>query len=214
MSTAQVRIPLFQSYDAPASTDPIFGRFGPDLCGQGPLTTSGSSTTVTAVTAGREPFRGLTVGSELSVNRDGTRDVRYLAAIDAGLDQATLDTAANWEAGPGGSTGRTFHYRLFQAGQAVTDGWVGVREFDSVTILYELVSFNATDVTLYVEGRIKGPQGNPITLVTPIVLTAAGEGAIVIPETVDEIRFGVLVDTDGGANVLNAYLLGRPRARA
>jgi hypothetical protein len=214
MSTARIRIPLFQNYQVTSDTDAVFGVFGPDTQGQGVLKTSGSSTTVTAGTAGREPFRGLTVGTEISVNRDGTRDVRYLATIDAGLDEATVDSAVNWEAGPQGSTGRAWHYRLFQSGQAATDGWFGVQEFESVTIQYELTTFNATDVTLYVEGRIKGPQSTPVSLVDPIVLTAVGEGFITIPEVVDEIRFGCLMDTDGGSNILNAYALCRPRARA
>lgn len=213
MSTAAIRVPLFQSYDVPASTDPIFGRFGPDTVGQSFLTTSGSSTTVTPVTAGTLPFQGLTVGTELCVNRDGTRDVRYLTAIDSGNDSATVNSAVNWQAGPQGGAGRAWHYRLFQSGQAATDGWVSVREFDQATIAYELASFSATSITLTLEGRIKGPQGNPITILT-VVLTATGEDLITIPDTVDEVRLGVLIDTDTGTNTFNAYLLGRPRARS
>lgn len=208
--TQQIRIPLFQKYDIAATTDPVFGRFGPDTVGLNRLLTSGSSTTVTAVTAGTTPFRGLNVGAELSVNRDGTWDVVYLTAIDAGLDQGTVDTAVNWETGVQGTSGRQFHYRNFFSGQAVTDGWINRRQFEDMVIQYALDDPHGT-VSFYTEGRIRGPQTTPITLVNTFSSATATEGFIRIPEGVDEIRFGLLVASDTGANLVNAYALGMPR---
>ena len=214
----QVRIPLFQKYDITPTTDCIYGVFGPDTVGQGFLTTSGSSTTVTPVTAGTLPYKGLTVGTEISVNRDGTRDVVYLTAIDSGFDSGTVDTAVNWQTGPQLGAGRAWHYRIFLGGQLDTDGWFNRRQFDDLVIQYAVPTFNATSLTLRVEGRIKGPQTSPITLLNDITVTGItpalnGEGFIRVPEGVDEVRFGALVNTDGGVNTLNAYALGTPRFR-
>jgi hypothetical protein len=210
---AAIRIPLFQKYQVVASTDPVFGVFGPDQVGTKRALTSGSSTTVTSVTAGDAAFGGLQAGAELSVNRDGTRDVVYITTW-TDEDNIVVDTAVNWEAGPQGSVGRQHHFRRFLSGQGVNDGWFNAEEFDNVTIQYELSTFNATSVTLYTEGRIKGSQMAPVTLVDNIVLTATGEGFITIPESVDEVRFGALVTGDSGSNLLSAYALCRPRARA
>lgn len=217
MPTQELRIPLFQKYDVTATTDAVFGRFGPDQVGHKPALTSGSSTTVTKVAAGDAPFDALQVGGELSVNRDGTWDVVYVTTFTDN-ENIVVNAAVNWQSGPQSSTGRHFHYRRFLSGQTDSDGWVDVRQFDTAYIAYNVPTFNATSLTLSVEGRVKGPQMTPITILTISVtgITAAlnGEGIITIPEGVDEIRFGALVVTDTGVNTLNAYLIGKPRVQS
>lgn len=216
MPTQELRIPLFQKYDVVATTDAVFGKFGPDRGGRKPAKTSGSSTTVTKVTAGDTPFEGLQVGGELSVNRDGTWDVVYVTTFTDN-ENIVVDTAVNWADGPRGETGvgRHFHWRPFLSGQADTDGWVNVRQFESAYIAYSVPTFNATSLTLSFEGRVKGPQMAPITIltisVTGITPALNGEGIVTIPEGVDEVRMGALVNTDTGVNTLNAYLIGKPR---
>lgn len=202
-------IPIFQKYDAPTTL--TYGKFSQEIVGRKPAATSGSSTTITAVTAGDAPFAGLAAGSELHVDRDGTHDVVYFTpGVDD--DTGTVDTAVNWETGPQGSSGRHFRFRHFLSGTAATDGWIGNRGFKSVKIQMIVHSFNAGSVTFSIEGRNKFPQ-SAATVITTQVFTATGSAFVdlqPLDADWDEVRVGVIVAGDTGANSVSAVAVCAP----
>jgi hypothetical protein len=84
------------------------------------IETSGSSTTVTAVTAGALPFADLNVNDIIFVRTSTTNvDMRVVAAKADG-DGITVDTAVDWSAGDG------FQFTWYDTacGTAATDGWI------------------------------------------------------------------------------------------
>jgi hypothetical protein len=86
------------------------------------IETSGSSTTVTAVTAGTLPFDSLGVGDLIFVQTSTTNtDIRVVAAKASG-DSITVDVAVDWSAG----SGFTFSWRDLVCGTTANDGWIDV----------------------------------------------------------------------------------------
>jgi hypothetical protein len=84
------------------------------------IETSGSSTTVTAVTSGALPFADLGVDDVIFVRTSTTNvDMRVVAAKASG-DSITIDTAADWSAGDG------FQFTWFDTtcGTTAADGWI------------------------------------------------------------------------------------------
>ncbi len=100
-----------------ASGNPFAG----DRSGGGKLIeTSGSSTTVTAFTAGALPFADLGVDDVIFVRTSSTNvDMRVVAAKASG-DSITIDTAVDWSAGDG----LPFTWRKTTCGTASTSGWI------------------------------------------------------------------------------------------
>lgn len=198
-------VPLFQKYDAPTTL--TYGKFSEEIVARKPAKTSGSSTTVSAVTAGDNPFAGFGAGYELHVDRDGTHDVVYFTPDGGGdLDTGTVDTAVNWQTGPQGSTGRHFRYRHFLSGTTAADGWVECRRFKGIKIQMTVHSFNAASVTFSIEGRNKFPQTGP-TVITTTQFTATGSDFVdlqPLDAPWDEFRVGVIVAGDTGANSVSA----------
>lgn len=196
-------VPHFLKFDADGTQR--YGVFGPATVGRKPAKTSGSSTSITAVTAGDAPFQGLQVGAELQVNRDGTNDVVYLAAI-ADDDNATTDAAVNWQTGPQSSSGRHFKFRQFLVGTTAADGWVECRRFKGVKIQFVVHSYNSTGITFSIEGRNKFTQTTP-TVITTKQFTATGSDFVdlqPLDAPWDEFRVGVQVTGDSGANSVSA----------
>lgn len=194
-------VPLFQKYDAPTTL--TYGKFSQEIVARKPAKTSGSSTTVSAVTAGDLPFAGIGAGSELHVNRDGEHDVVYFTPDGGGdNDTGTVDAAVDWSTGPGGSTGRHFRFRHFLSGTTAADGWIPCREYTGMKIQLIVHSFNAASVTFSIEGRVKFPQATP-TVITTKQFTATGSDFVdlqPLDAPWDEVRVGVIVAGDTGAN--------------
>lgn len=184
------------------------------------IETSGSSTTVTAVTASSAPFANLSVGDLIYVRTSPTNvDVRGITA-KASSDSITIDAAADWSAG----SGLPFHWRKFTTGTAATDGWVDTRGYADIqaSVLYlqgDLATGlaarwwcrNNTDSTIaevvYPNGS--ADCGDNATLASGFCQFAtAGATAsltVIIPGRWDECRVGIKrngADTsDAGANV-------------
>jgi hypothetical protein len=84
------------------------------------IETSGSSTTVTAVTSGALPFADLGVDDIIFVRTSSTNvDMRVVAAKADG-DGITVDTAVDWSAGDG------FQFTWYDTtcGTTAADGWI------------------------------------------------------------------------------------------
>lgn len=199
---------LFAKYNATATL--TYGIFSGETTLPKPVTTSGSSTSITAVTAGDGPFNAVGVGDELHVDRDGTHDVVYITAI-ADEDNATVETAVDWEDGPRGETaGRHARLRRFLSGTTDDDGWFSVHGNKSVKIQFIVSTINATSITFSVQGRIAGSQQSP-TDITSSVFTATGSDYVdlqPLDADWDEVRVGVQVTGDTGAQDVSAYALG------
>lgn len=100
------------------------------------IETSGSSTTVTAVTSGALPFADLGVDDVIFVRTSTTNvDMRVIAAKASG-DSITIDTAVDWSAGDG------FQFSWYDTtcGTGATDGWIdvsGLSEDKVITISWD-----------------------------------------------------------------------------
>lgn len=205
------RLPLFENFDvSTASPNFMYGRFSEMLTARKPLKTSGSSTTVAAVTAGDGPLDEMTVGDQVNVNRDGSVDTVYIATITDG-DNGTVSSAVNWQTGPGGSSGRHFQFRRFQSGTTASSGWFDAHNVQALKIVYNVATLNGTSITIQVEGRVKGAQQFAVPIETRVV-TVAGNGFIDVTRMLDaawdEVRVGLQVAGDSGAQSVSAYALG------
>lgn len=206
------RWPLFEKFNlATASPNFMYGRFSEMRSGRKPLKTSGSSTTVTAVTAGDGPFDELTVGDQINVNRDGTVDTVYIATIVDADNGTVTGSGVDWTTGPQGAPGRHFQFRRFQSGTGATAGWFDARNVQALKIQYILTTLNGTSITFQVEGRIKGAQ-QTATIIDSKTLTAAGSGFIDVTRMLDaawdEVRVGAQIAGDSGTNDISVYALG------
>jgi hypothetical protein len=208
------RLLLFKNYNV-ASTDYIYGRYSDVLNAPKYLKTSGSSTTVSEKNAGDDVFDGYGVGDLLHVEVDGTWTTRRITSVSGAPDSVTVDTAVDWE---NGGAGRAFSFQRFSVGTAATDGWFSVTDYasDGRVVQISIETINATSLDFIIEGRIRG---NPVssrlwsesfTAATTITATVA-LSAIPVSEPVDEIRVGVKITTDGGAQDLTVQFLGTPR---
>lgn len=193
-----------------------------------PVITVGSSTTVTAVTAGTGPFQNMSVGDEITfplatltpagtATPPGNESVRYLTA-KASADSATLNAAVNL-AVPAGR-GYPFTWRKRNCGTAATDGWFSTSNWQDFTIAFQADQGDASSLDAAVQCETFGAASAPIQVWTANYLLAVygnvstGRTAIYIVNHFDRCRLGVrLTDdaSDAGANLekVSAYVRGR-----
>lgn len=136
-----------------------------------PIETSGSSTTVTAVTAGSNPFTNLAVGDVIYVVRDnGVREIRLITA-KASADQVTVDTAVNW------SDGFPFSWMNNTCGTGADDGWIHVGGWQTVelTVQYIAGDLDTLDVTWFCK---EGALGSSDIRVYPGPSSDCGDGTL------------------------------------
>lgn len=107
-----------------------------------PIDTTGSSTTVDAVTPASAPFANLVVGDVIYVRRDNAVTDMVWITAKASDDQVTVNTAVDW------SSGYTFSWMNLTCGTSVNDGWVTVSDRDTVsmTVQYEAGDLTGLDV--------------------------------------------------------------------
>lgn len=207
------RLLLFKNYNV-ASTDYIYGRYTPPIQAPKYLKTSGSSTTVSELNTGDDVFAGYGIGDLLHVEVDGTVTTRRVTAVGSIPDSVTVNSAVDWE---NGGAGRAFSFQRFSVGTAATDGWFSVWDYDPSgrVVSISIETINATSLDFIIEGRIRG---NPVssrlfsqsyTAATTITATVA-LSTIPVTEMVDDIRVGVKVNTDTGAQDLTVQFLGTP----
>lgn len=189
--------------DSQASTRDFWGD---GLLTTQPITTSGSTTALTAVDSGHGPFTGLAAGDEITVNLDGKVEKRYLSAVASAI-AATSNADINLGDGKRGTLGYGFFARYLTCGTAATDGWIDVPG-KCVTVIVDVDQMNATSIDAQFEGRHLGAV-SPVVVINTKNFTAAGSiafnscnytvsGVITSWPIFDQVRLGLKVNTDDG----------------
>lgn len=153
---------------------------GGTIAGTARIKTTGSSTSVTAVTAGQLPFAALAVDDVIVVTRPGSNavDWRVIATKTDG-DNITVDTAVNWDT----TTGFEFRWLDDQCGTTDNDGWIDVQAggmaAKNVTFMLEQVSGVTGGIDWDIECRGSGIEaaagvgGTP----TPVIVHPGAAGS-------------------------------------
>jgi len=182
----------------------------------GAVTTSGSSTTLTA-SAGATPFDGLVVGDALVFNVDPV--LRMITAKASG-SSVTISSAINLP------NPTPFNFMHFNCGSGAEDGWMPMAKFgNTATLGFEINSqTTATGIDMRLECRSSAPDAQPIqafpacspgacNTFQTYVQTATGitaRTAIAVPEPWKDCRVGMkITSTQTGPQSLNVYLMGR-----
>lgn len=200
---------------------------GGGIPGLVPILTSGSSTSVAAVTAGTNPFTNVGVGDVIIVRRETAVDVVYVTAR-ADADNITVDTAVNWQ---NSGAGRAFSWLDLRCGTAATDGWIDVAGAQDKKFTFEYNQGDST-VDVRLECQDESIAANPVvaypgetdgcgaggTLASGYCqFASAGVGitnrlSIVSYEPWSRCRFGIKINgsdtSDAGANLeqISAYV--------
>jgi hypothetical protein len=195
---------FYQDYDLDATTYK-YGKLSDWRQGYGGFATSGSSTTVTAVTASIGTFAPLAVGDKIRFLIAGTWYERTVSAV-ASPDSITVSSAIE-------TTGASaWYYRSRSIGTAITSGLHSVANLVDVTLYVNWVTKAADTIVMSIEGVNQGDQ-LAHRLMDEQTLTAAG---IVMPieiaDAVHGLRLGVKAGSSfAGTDVFNAYLEGKER---
>lgn len=153
------------------------------------LSTSGSSTTVTAT---RDGFANVAVGDPLWINDDGVQLQRVVTAR-ASATSITVNAAVD-------ITGASWEYRTLTCGTTDTSGAVPVSGYNHLTFQVILAQENSTSTDYEVECRLYGP-GTAWTVLSPIVNDTGVFNDVVATDLgFDECRVGVRVNTDDGGD--------------
>lgn len=166
------------------------------------IKTTGSSTTVAALTTGTNPFALLSVGDILQLNYKGNSFERAITA-KASNDSVTVDTAVDI-----GTAGSYFRFKTIMVGADSEDGWIGVGNMDSIRYDINIIQMNGTGgIDSKVECRLA--QGTPVVVIGTTNTTAAG----VVDNSVDlqaagpfdQCRLGIKWNTsDDGTDTTTA----------
>lgn len=195
---------FFRAYDLSA-TNYTYGRFG-DWTEASPsrIETSGSSTTVTAVSG--TPFELIGVGDEIRVEISGVQTRRVVAAKASSVS-ITVDTAIDLDV----DGGYKFEWRDFQVGTAATDGWLPTGLASAVDVHFVISAMTGTDgIAWTVECKGDGDATSAI-VVHSETYTAVGSEVIVVGEICSAVRVGikwVTADT-AGTDSVSAFLITR-----
>lgn len=214
--TVQAQVNQFISvlrYDL-ASTSAIYCSGGQGwVQGTSTVSTSGSSTTLTAATTGT--FDALSVGDSLYVAGSFRQVAAKASSISLTLSSAINTVATGW---------RYIHYTCGTGNEdgkfTVANGWIS-------TLVAEIVTMTATSVEVRYECRTQAPDAAWI-VVYPSAgnnecgagteasgycsFTAAASLALVVDEVWNECRIGTKITSDtAGAESINLYAMTRVR---
>jgi hypothetical protein len=188
-----------------------------------PVKTSGAATSITAVTAGTQPFKFVAVGDEVTFPTDGATPVgadkprggsvtRYvLTRADA--DNITIN-GSNIDL----SLGYTFTYRKVACGTAATDGWVPTASFGDFEFSMQIDQSDASsvDVAIYCENF--GAASAPTRVYQQTFTSPYGDpgGRVTYATNLhwDRCRVGITLGSDasdagGNLEKLSVYFSGR-----
>ena len=167
------------------------------MLGTGRIETSGSSTTVTAETAGDAPFTSVLAGDLILITY-GNTTYRRRVATRVSATEITVDTAIN-------TTGATWAWQKAACGATVADGWIGATSAWAMTFEVAVTTINATSIGYIVECRIGGLAG--VQMVASTISTATSAQYSFNSQTAgswDECRLGLKVNTDTGVQSVSA----------
>lgn len=227
--TEQIGRPVVTLYDLD-STTPIYCSMtgvrigGPPFSTPYKIKTVGSSTSVTAATAGQAPFNGVSVGDEIVVNLsigqvtpapgvNAARTYRVVTA-KADADNITVNAAIDLSGpvGTAGTAGYRFEYLRRACGTAATDGWYPVAG-GTPTFSWAVNQFSVTSggVDFRIECKHDGADAQPIqafpatgfTTYTAAGIASRASTSITIPYSYCRLGMqlnGVDEGVDTGAN--------------
>jgi hypothetical protein len=218
----QLSVPMTSGYNL-ASTSYIYcstGDTAGNVWSQGievaiPVTTSGASSTVAAVTASSAPFTNVAVGDELLFNLDGITYRRYVTAR-ASADSITISGAPtatiNLGDGRRGTAGYGFYFRRRTCDTTATTGWFPVRGRQQVSIAITVETINATSIDVTTYCRSGGSLQTPVEVDTKnytaadgdIITLAGGTGGL----KWEACRVGMKVNTDTGDQSVTVVVEG------
>jgi hypothetical protein len=202
---AENPLPLVVNYDLDATSYTYCRHVGGAVIGKPkdvflPITTSGSSTTVTSV-ASNGAFTTVVVGDILYFNIPQTDAAlaatagpvtRYVTAR-ASADSITINAAVELPA-----SGITFSYTAPECGTTAADGWFGIDSYDAATLQIQIAQLNVTggiDYSLEC-GLIIGPSTSGIYTSDSVAtanLTAVGTTTIALSEPYNICRLGLKI---------------------
>lgn len=198
---------LFSSlYDLADTAGYRYGCYGQVLTGEKAIKTSGASTTVSENASGDAVFQGFANGDLIhtKAGADGAWTTRIITDATLAPNSVVVNSAVTL------ASPTFWSYQKWFNGTGATDGWFSVADMNDKSVEFEWVTDNAASVDVVIEGRING--GGAAVLYTEN-FTAVGKEVYPITETVDEIRVGCKITTDGGANNVRASFRGEDRAR-
>jgi len=163
-----------------------------------PVQTSGSSTTLTAVSG--SPFSEVAVNDKLIISQGGTSYTRVVSAR-ASATSITLDVAVN-------VTSASLKYQKLRCGTTTADGWFAMSR-RAGTIDINVGQLNVTGgLDVRVQCAATGGQPRqvypaltpPTSTASYINFTAVGGMAVGIPDPWDKCRVGIKIGSadDGG----------------
>lgn len=196
---------FFRAYDID-DTSYTYGRFGEwTEASPSRIETSGSSTTVTAVSG--TPFELIGVGDEIRVEISGVQTRRVVTAKASSVS-ITVNSAINLDI----DGGYKFEWRDFQVGTAATDGWIATGLASAVDVHLIVTTLVSDSITFSVECRGDGDATDSKQVFTDSYTSATfpDNGAVVVVgEICSSVRVGVKVGTDAGTDAISAFLVTR-----
>ena len=179
-----------------------------------PIKTAGSSTTLTAFSAGTSPFLNLTAGDELSLS-DGT--YAYVVSKSTS-DTVVINKAIDLT--PTSTTGFPFSWKKRVCGTTATSGWFNVTRFSEFTLFFQADQGDASSLDATLECEILGGASAPNQIWLKNYLLATygnantGRTAFSVSSVrFDRCRIGVRL-TDDASDVgvatekVSAYVIG------
>lgn len=197
---ARTDIPVFVGYPLDATSLTYCAIGGPQT-GSGRVKTSGSNTTVTAVSGLPDPFTNLVEGDKLMFGTP-TGIVTRIIVTASSATSVVVDAAVNL-----GSTGVAFSYQTYGAtcGTAATSGWFSVLPGD-YTLCVRIAQMNVTGtIDFAVDTRNQDAYGSgPISLLTGSFASATypdNGDCFNIGEKTSSFRVGLKINgTDDGGD--------------
>lgn len=139
--------------------------FGAGIASVANITTSGSSTTTTALVASSAPFAQINVGDVLIVASStgvATDTLFRVVTAKASSDSITVNTA--WDLSTP-TAGFAFTWKKISCGTGASNGWITIANSDSFAITFELDQVNATGgIDVQVQCRSAAIGASPVQI--------------------------------------------------
>lgn len=196
----------------------------PPVAASGRIKTSGSSTTITAVTGlGTDtPFSQIGVGDEITATGP-IGQFRSVVTAKASSASITVFSAVDLS-GQGTTPGYQWSYRTLTCGYSDTSGWVSVHPGDKSLGIVVRQATDTGGVSYQIEGNMRGGSGAPVKLTSGNFSTVAVAGlpdntsgnAFAIVDAVSRVRVGLKFGTtddssDTGTEAIDVYLTYQTR---
>lgn len=180
-----------------------YGVYGEVLSGEKAIKTSGASTTVSENATGDAVFQGFANGDLIhhKAGPDGTLSTRIIT------DATNAPTSVVVNSNITLASPSFWRFQKWNNGTGAEDGWFSVRGLNRKSVSFDWDTDNAASVEVSIEGRLAGGDA---AIIWQESFTAVGGGPKVyeIAETLDELRVGAKITTDGGANNVEIRFTG------